>query len=129
MAITYLLIGVWAILDPLLGALDTGMPSFLEAVGLNISSEIGYSEIAGLYGGLNLGIGLMCLIGIFKFNIGVFAIKFLTFLTGSIASGRVIFSLLPTTPGFYNSFFIFEVCALLIGLTFLYFIKKSNQVS
>ena len=75
MAITYLLIGVWAILDPLLGALDTGMPSFLEAVGLNISSEIGYSEIAGLYGGLNLGIGLMCLIGIFKFNIGVFAIK------------------------------------------------------
>ena len=85
MAITYLLIGVWAILDPLLGALDTGMPSFLEAVGLNISSEIGYSEIAGLYGGLNLGIGLMCLIGIFKFNIGVFAIKFLTFLTGSIA--------------------------------------------
>jgi|TARA_B110000008_G_scaffold84795_1_gene86581 hypothetical protein len=129
MAITYLLIGVWAILDPLLGALDTGMPSFLEAVGLNISSEIGYSEIAGLYGGLNLGIGLMCLIGIFKFNIGVFAIKFLTFLTGSIASGRVIFSLLPTTPGFYNSFFIFEVCALLIGLTFLYFIKKSNQVT
>lgn len=129
MAITYLLIGVWAILDPLLGALDTGMPSFLEAVGLNISSEIGYSEIAGLYGGLNLGIGLMCLIGIFKFNIGVFAIKFLTFLTGSIASGRVIFSLLPTTPGFYNSFFIFEVCALLIGLTFLYFIKKSNQAT
>ena len=129
MAITYLLIGVWAILDPLLGALDAGMPSFLEAVGLNISSEIGYSEIAGLYGGLNLGIGLMCLIGIFKFNIGVFAIKFLTFLTGSIASGRVIFSLLPTTPGFYNSFFIFEVCALLIGLTFLYFIKKSNQVT
>tara|TARA_B100000768_G_scaffold36802_1_gene35472 strand:+ start:311 stop:700 length:390 start_codon:yes stop_codon:yes gene_type:complete len=129
MAITYLLIGVWAILDPLLGALDTGMPSFLEAVGLNISSEIGYSEIAGLYGGLNLGIGLMCLIGVFKFNIGVFAIKFLTFLTGSIASGRVIFSLLPTTPGFYNSFFIFEVCALIIGLTFLYFIKKSNQVT
>ena len=129
MAITYLLIGVWAILDPLLGALDTGMPSFLEAVGLNISSEIGYSEIAGLYGGLNLGIGLMCLIGIFKFNIGVFSIKFLTFLTGSIAAGRIIFSLLPTTPGFYNSFFIFEVCALLIGLTFLYFIKKSNQIT
>ena len=49
MAITYLLIGVWAILDPLLGALDTGMPSFLEAVGLNISSEIGYSEICLLY--------------------------------------------------------------------------------
>ena len=129
MAITYLLIGVWAILDPLLGALDAGMPSFLEAVGLNISSEIGYSEIAGLYGGLNLGIGLMCLIGVFKFNIGVFAIKFLTFLTGSIAAGRIIFSLLPSTPGFYNSFFIFEVCALLIGLTFLYFIKKSNQVT
>ena len=107
MGVIYFLIGAWAILDPLLGALETGIPSFLGIVGLSISSEIGYSEIAGLYGGINLGIGLMCFIGIFKKNIGIFSIKLLTFLVGSIASGRIIFSLLPTTPGFYNSFFLF----------------------
>jgi len=124
MGIIYFLIGAWAILDPLLGALETGIPSFLGIVGLSISSEIGYSEIAGLYGGINLGIGLMCFVGIFKKNIGIFSIKLLTFLVGSIASGRIIFSLLPTTPGFYNSFFVFEVCAFVIGCTFLILLKK-----
>ena len=124
MGVIYFLIGAWAILDPLLGALETGIPSFLGIVGLSISSEIGYSEIAGLYGGINLGIGLMCFIGIFKKNIGIFSIKLLTFLVGSIASGRIIFSLLPTTPSFYNSFFVFEVCAFIIGCTFLILLKK-----
>ena len=124
MGVIYFLIGAWAILDPLLGALETGIPSFLGIVGLSISSEIGYSEIAGLYGGINLGIGLMCFVGIFKKNIGIFSIKLLTFLVGSIASGRFIFSLLPTTPGFYNSFFVFEVCAFVIGCTFLILLKK-----
>ena len=124
MGVIYFLIGAWAILDPLLGALETGIPSFLGIVGLSISSEIGYSEIAGLYGGINLCIGLMCFIGIFIKNIGIFSIKLLTFLVGSIASGRIIFSLLPTTPGFYNSFFVFEVCAFIIGCTFLILLKK-----
>ena len=32
MAFIYALIGVWALLDPLLGALDQGYPSFLDAV-------------------------------------------------------------------------------------------------
>ena len=124
MGVIYFLIGAWAILDPLLGALETGIPSFLGIVGLSISSEIGYSEIAGLYGGINLGIGLICFVGIFKNNIGIFSIKLLTFLVGSIASGRVICSLLPTTPGFYNSFFVFEVCAFVIGCTFFILLKK-----
>ena len=66
MGVIYFLIGAWAILDPLLGALETGIPSFLGIVGLSISSEIGYSEIAGLYGGINLGIGLMCFVGIWE---------------------------------------------------------------
>ena len=72
MAVIYGTIGVWAILDPLLGALELGYPSFLEAVGLSVTSQIGYSEIAGIYGGLNLCIGIMCLVGIFKENIGIF---------------------------------------------------------
>ena len=121
MALVYGLIGAWAILDPLAAGLDLGWPSFMEAVGLSVTSSIGYSEIAGIYGGLNLCIGIMCLIGIFKKNIGIFSIKLITFIVGSIAFGRVLFSMLPTTPSFYNSFFIFEVCALVVGLFLLYF--------
>ena len=123
MALVYGLIGGWAILDPLAAGLDLGWPSFMEAVGLSVTSSIGYSEIAGIYGGLNLCIGIICLIGIFKKNIGIFSIKLITFIVGSIAFGRVLFSMLPTTPSFYNSFFVFEVCALVVGLFLLYFQK------
>ena len=126
MGVTYLLIGIWATLDPILLANASAIPSFQEAVGLKVSSDIGYSEIAGIYGGLNLGIGMMCLIGIFKENIGLFGIKFITLLTGSIAFGRVISSYLPGMPTFYNSFFIFEVCAVIIGISFLMTLNKSK---
>jgi hypothetical protein len=94
MGLTYFAIGAWAIIDP----------DFTDAVGLQVTSDIGYSEIAGIYGGLNLCIGSMCLIGLFKEYIGIFSIKFLTFLTGSIAFGRIISSVLPNMPGFFNTF-------------------------
>ena len=129
MGFIYGLIGIWALLDPLLGALELGYPSFLNAVGLAVTSPLGYSEIAGIYGGLNLCIGIMCLIGIFKKNIGIFSVKLITFLVGSIALGRVLFSLLPTTPGFYNSFFVFEISALLIGIILLYFNRSQTKYS
>ena len=120
------LIGIWALLDPMFGALELDYPSFLDAVGLSISAQIGYSEIAGIYGGLNLCIGIMCLVGIFKNNIGIFSIKFITFLVASIALGRVLFSLIPTTPSFYNEYFVFEIIAFGIGLSLLFFNKKLN---
>jgi len=85
--------------------------------------------MAGLYGGLNFWIGVMCLIGIFKKSVGIFATKFLTFLVGAIASGRVMFSLIPSTPGFYNSFFVFEVCAFFIGLGFLLYFRNLDKTS
>ena len=59
MVCIYGLIGVWALLDPMFGALELDYPSFLDAVGLAVKSQIGYSEIAGIYGGLNLCIGIM----------------------------------------------------------------------
>ena len=116
MSAIYLWIGVWAILDPLAGALDLGWPSFSEAIGLSVISEIGYSEIAGIYGGLNICIGLACLIGIFNKSIGFFSVKLITFIVGSIALGRMLFSLFPTTPTFLNSFFIFEISAFCVGI-------------
>ena len=129
MGIIYGLIGIWALLDPMFGALELNYPSFLDAVGLSVASQIGYSEIAGIYGGLNLCIGTMCLVGIFKSNIGIFSIKFITFLVASIALGRVLFSLIPTTPGFYNPYFVFEVSAFVIGVTLLVLNKRLNKIS
>ena len=126
MGFIYGLIGIWALLDPMFGALELDYPSFLDAVGLSVSSQIGYSEIAGIYGGLNLCIGVMCLVGIFKNNIGIFSIKFITFLVASIALGRVLFSLIPTTPSFYNEYFVFEIIAFGIGSSLLFFNKKLN---
>jgi len=127
MTVIYGLIGVWALLDPMFGALEMDYPSFLDAVGLSVSSPIGYSEIAGIYGGLNLCIGFMCLTGIFKKDIGIFAVKFITFLVGSIALGRVLFSLIPTTPTFYNTYFIFEISALIVGAVLLYLNSHSKN--
>ena len=129
MGIIYGLIGIWALLDPMFGALELNYPSFLDAVGLSVSSQIGYSEIAGIYGGLNLCIGIMCLVGIFKSNIGIFSIKFITFLVASIALGRVLFSLIPTTPGFYNPYFVFEISAFVIGVALLVLNKRLNKFS
>ena len=120
LSVIYSWIGIWALLDPVAGALDLGWPSFSVAIGLSVTSEIGYSEIAGIYGGLNFCIGLACLLGIFKKDIGIFLIKFITFLVGSIALGRFLFSMLPTTPTFMNTFFLFEVCAFVIGMILLY---------
>ncbi|MDA9754879.1 hypothetical protein N9V22_00310 [Gammaproteobacteria bacterium] len=120
MSVIYSWIGIWALIDPVAGALDLGWPSFSVAIGLSVTSEIGYSEIAGIYGGLNFCIGLACLLGIFKKDIGIFLIKFITFLVGSIALGRFLFSMLPTTPTFMNTFFLFEVCAFVIGMILLY---------
>ena len=119
MGLTYFSIGAWAIIDP----------GFTDAVGLQVTSDIGYSEIAGIYGGLNLCIGSICLIGLFNEYFGIFPIKFLTFLTGSIAFGRIISSALPDMPSFFNTFFIFEVCACFIGILLINSTKKLDQIA
>ena len=129
MAAIYGLIGLWALLSPMFQALEVDYPSINELIGLSPTGPLGYSEIAGIYGGLNLCIGIMCLIGIFKKNIAIFSIKFITFLVGSIALGRVLFSIIPTTPSFYNEYFIFEITAFTIGILFIYINKRSDQIS
>lgn len=126
MSAIYLWIGVWALLDPVAGAFELGWPSFSAAIGLSVNSEIGYSEIAGIYGGLNFCIGIGCLLGIFKRDIGIFFIKFITFLVGSIALGRFLFSMLPSTPTFMNTFFIFEVFAFTIGIILLFLNRRKD---
>ena len=123
-AVLYFGIGAWAMIDPVRDALEFGdIPSFMKAVGLQVTDAIGYSEVAGLYGGINMVIGLLCFLALFSRGITTFVLSLLAFLTFSIALGRYLFSLIPSTPTFYNAFFVFEVATFLISLTFFLYMK------
>jgi hypothetical protein len=123
MTLMYFGIGVWAILSPLFSAVEADYPSITEYIGLTISSTIGYSELAGIYGGLNLGVGILCFIGIFSLNYMKKSLQLLMFLTGSIAAGRIIFSAIPSTPPLVNTFFIFEILTFTFCIFALNFFK------
>ena len=132
MAAVYLPIGLWAIIAPAQDALGLELPSFYEAVGLSVISPIGYSEFAGIYGGINIVIGVMFLIGVFKKQVGLFAIKVLVFLVGSIALGRFLLMLLGSQAGLpaeINAFLIFEMIVFLIGIIFIKFLKNTDNVT
>ena len=96
---------------------------------MSVISPIGYSEFAGIYGGINIVIGLMFLIGIFKQQIGLFSIKILVFLVGSIALGRFLLMLLGSQAGLpveINTFLIFEIVVFSIGMIFIKVLKDTN---
>lgn len=129
MAAIYLPIGLWAIIAPAQDALGLELPSFYEAVGLSVISPIGYSEFAGIYGGINIVIGLMFLVGIFKKNVGLFSLKILVFLVGSIALGRFLLMLLGSQAGLpleINAFLIFEIVVFFVGLFFIRVLKDTD---
>lgn len=132
MAAVYLPIGLWAIIAPAQDALGLELPSFYEAVGLSVISPIGYSEFAGIYGGINIVIGVMFLIGVFNKQIGLFAVKILVFLVGSIALGRFLLMLLGSQAGLpaeINAFLIFEIIVFLIGIIFIKVLKNTDHVT
>ena len=129
MAAIYLPIGLWAIIAPAQDALGLELPSFYEAVGLSVMSPIGYSEFAGIYGGINIVIGLMFLVGIFKKNVGLFSLRILVFLVGSIALGRFLLMLLGSQAGLpleINAFLIFEIVVFFVGLFFIRVLKNTD---
>ena len=127
MFVMYFGIGLWAIASPLFSGLDLDYPSITEYIGLSISSMIGYSELAGIYGGLNLGVGILCFIGIFSINYMRRALQLLMFLTGSIAMGRILFSIIPSTPPLVNTFFLFEIVTFVICLLVLAIFKPLKK--
>ena len=132
MAAVYLPIGLWAIIAPAQDALGLELPSFYEAVGLSVISPIGYSEFAGIYGGINIVIGVLFLIGIFNKQVGLFAIKILVFLVGSIALGRFLLMLLGSQAGLpaeINAFLIFEIIVFFIGIIFIKVLKNTDHIT
>ena len=132
MAAVYLPIGLWAIIAPAQDALGLELPSFYEAVGLSVISPIGYSEFAGIYGGINIVIGVMFLIGVFNKQVGLLAMKILVFLVGSIALGRFLLMLLGSQAGLpaeINAFLIFEIIVFFIGIIFIKVLKNTDHIT
>ena len=86
-AVLYFGIGAWAMIDPVKDALELSyeIPSFMDAVGLKVSGVIGYSEVAGLYGGINMIVGFLCLLGLFSRGIATYVLSLLAFLTFSLS--------------------------------------------
>ena len=115
-AVLYIALGGWAVIEPVRMMISDDFPSFMQAVGLSVTSPIGYSEVAGIYGGINIMVGLIALIGIFARRFAIWASALFVFLNGSIALGRYLLSLIPSAPGYLNEFFIFEVVSFFIYL-------------
>ena len=99
----------------------------MVAVGLSVTAPIGYSEVAGVYGGINVLVGLLCLVGIFSKYVAKKVLSLLAFLTFAIAFGRYLLSLIPTAPGFLNAFFIFEVVTFFICIIFLIYLRLNES--
>ena len=126
-ALLYIALGGWAIIEPVRMMISDDFPSFMQAVGLVVTSPIGYSEVAGIYGGINVMVGLIALIGVFARRFAIWASALFVFLTGSIALGRYLLSLIPSAPGYLNEFFIFEVVSFFIHLIFLIFLNLQTK--
>jgi hypothetical protein len=122
--IIYFPIGVWAIFDSVLISKNFLSTSFTNVVGLEIISDLGKSEIAGLYGGINLVLGILAFSAIFFNSLKLFIIKVMILITSSIALGRFISSFLPDMPTFLNSYFLFEI---IIALWGFFLVKTLNQ--
>ena len=122
-AVIYIALGGWAIIEPIRMMISDDFPSFMQAVGLTVASPIGYSEVAGIYGGINVVVGLIALIGVFVRRFAIWASILFMFLTGSIALGRYVLSLIPSAPGFLNNFFIFEVASFFVYSIFLIYLN------
>jgi len=137
-ALLYIALGGWAIIEP--GRMELfgeNFPSFMQYIGLSVTSPIGYSEIAGIYGGINIMLGLIALIGVFVNRFAKWACSLLIFLCGSIFLGRYVFSILhESIPGNSNIFFlyndpnwyaIFEFASFFIFLIFLIFLNLQTK--
>tara|TARA_B100001778_G_scaffold181694_1_gene149537 strand:+ start:2109 stop:2495 length:387 start_codon:yes stop_codon:yes gene_type:complete len=107
-AVIYGGLGAWALVDPL---------SFVDEVGLTITSNLGYSEIRSVYGGINLLIGLFALAVVFQSKHEELFMKILIFIIMGILLGRIVSLIF----GELNSAFLWGFTAFeLVWFTTLY---------
>ena len=74
-------LGGWALFDP---------ASYVDDVGLSLTSNLGSAEIRSVYGGINFLVGLFALYAVFKPQHEEIFFKILLFLITGILLGRII---------------------------------------
>ena len=80
-----------AFVAPIQDALELNLPSLYEQVGFSILSPIGFSEFAGIYGGLNFCIGVFLLSRNVYKSMGQIYDKFHYFLSCRYCIWKIIF--------------------------------------
>ena len=80
-ALMYGWLGGWALFDP---------ASYVDDVGLSMTSNLGSAEIRSVYGGINFLVGLFAFYALFKPQHEKIFFKILLFLITGILLGRLI---------------------------------------
>ena len=80
-ALVYLYLGGWALFFP---------ASFVDSVGLAITTNVGSGEVRSLYGGINFLIGLFSLLTLIKSKHEQTFFRILLFIITGILLGRII---------------------------------------
>jgi len=106
-SITYIYLGGWAMLYPL---------SYVELIGITISSDVGSSEIRSAVGGINLLVGLFSFYAIFKKKYEDLFFKILLFIISGILIGRIVTLVYGE---FTSAFLIYFTAFELVYFTFL----------
>ena len=80
-ALVYLYLGGWALFFP---------ASFVDSVGLAITTNVGSGEVRSLYGGINFLIGLFSLLTLIKSKHEQTFFRILLFIITGILLGRIV---------------------------------------
>ena len=114
-ALMYGWLGGWALFDP---------ASYVDDVGLSITSNLGSAEIRSVYGGINFLVGLFALYALFKPQHEEIFFKILLFLITGILLGMIITLIYGEfTSAFLIGFTAFEV----VYFIFLYVTLKNMK--
>jgi hypothetical protein len=90
------------------------------AAELGMASEVAVAEVRAMYGGLQLSIGVLSLLAIFRPALEKTALISLCFLFAGLAGGRLLAIVLASDPGAYNyAAFGYEAVSVLAAVALL----------
>ena len=88
-----------------------------EAAELGLASEVAVAEVRAMYGGLQLAIGVLALLGSFRPALEKTALLSLCFLFAGLAGGRLFAIALASEAGVYNyAAFGYEAASVLAAI-------------
>ncbi|MFN7056258.1 DUF4345 family protein [Hyphomonas sp.] len=96
------------------------------SLGVEVSGPNGAYELRGIYGGVSLGAGLLCLGGVLRAGLRAPALWFLvTYMGGYIFARAAALLMGPAPTSAYTGFIAFEA-AVLFGAALCLFARRNN---